>query len=95
MKVIDAHRIRSKVEYECPACGCRLERCVSNGESRLVLAGCMALFFASGLSVLGRIYVLQAPRAVIVLLYALAAVVGLVEIRNEFVRKRFYVSPEI
>ena len=94
MEVIDAHRVRSKAGYRCPACRGWLERRVSSGERMLVLVGCAALLVASGLSILDRAGAVQAPHGGLAVLYVLAAVVGLVEVRNELVRRRFHVAPE-
>ena len=94
MKVTDPQRLPSRVEFECPACQCRLERRVSGGEKALVLVGSLALFAAALLSILSQMDVLRA-QVFAKPLFLLAAVVGIVEIRNEFVRRRFYVASEV
>ena len=91
MKTVDAHRLRSRVEFECPACRCRLERRVSSGERALVLCGALALGTASILSLLAHMDVLP-PLSITAVLYLVTVGIGVVEIRNELVRRRFHVA---
>jgi hypothetical protein len=91
MKILDERRLRSRVEFECPACKCRLERRLSNGEKALLMVGAVALGSVSVLSLLIHTHGLQA-QAIAKVLYILAAVVSAIEIRNEFARRRFYLS---
>lgn len=93
MKIIDAHTFRSRVEYECPACMHRLERRLSKGERALLFVGAVALFVASVLSILMHMSVLQnQANPIVMALYIVSALVGIIEIRNELVRQRFYVG---
>ena len=71
MKIVDANRLRSRVEFECPACRCRLERRLPSGEKALVLCGAVALGAASILSLLARMDVLQA-QPITAVLYVVA-----------------------
>ena len=43
MKIADANKLRSKISFECPACGARLERRLSSTEKLVKLAGAVAL----------------------------------------------------
>ena len=91
MKTVDAHRLWSRVEFECPACRCRLERRVSRGERALVLCGALALGTASILSLLARVELLR-PLSFTTVLYLVTIGIGVVEVRNEIVRRRFHVA---
>ena len=89
MKIIDARKIRSRVHFECPSCKFRLERRISRHEKFIIFAGALSLGTASLLSILQ----IQA-KSVIIVCCAFVLLVGIFEIRNEFIRKRFYAAPE-
>lgn len=93
LRISNGHKMRSKVWFECPRCGCPLDRRVPKGERRLALAGAAALFLASVLSILTHMQFWEAPFFAR-LLYALAAIVMVIGLRHELVRRRFHVAPE-
>ena len=91
MKIADANKLRSKISFECPACGARLERRLSSTEKLVKLAGAVALLCASVMSIYANMHAL--PALVITkYLYLLAVVIFAIEIRNDLVKKRFYLA---
>ena len=85
----EANKPRSHARFHCPACGCPLERRISRGEKALLFGGSVALLLASLLSLL------QVPAQPLTkALFLCSALVGIIEIRNEWVRRRFHVAAD-
>lgn len=91
MKIADANKLRSKISFECPACGAHLERRLSSTEKLVKLAGAVALLCASVMSIYANMHTLPAL-AITKYLYLLAVVIFAIEIRNDLVKKRFYLA---
>ena len=84
---MNPHKMRSRIEFQCNACQCKLERRISRKENMLIFAGSIAMVTALSLSILQ----IQTPLTVI--LYTLSILTGLIELRNELVKQRFFVIP--
>lgn len=88
MLVMNPRSFRSRVEYECPACACRLERRYSAAEKLLETGTSLGMLASCVLSIFKTTF--QLPSEILIATMSLAVVGYLLILRNECVKQRFF-----